>query len=216
MKPILDYSCWSALFEQTKSTFTPALPVATANEIVQFLKTKQWSTGGWIPSKSNETIFYKVADSHNKNGQVHSSAAQYLNQDMYALGVTECKLFLMDKPETSWINSQLVFGKMYAIYSKGEGEQGTTIDKFTPIGSEDKLVEGNQYDQTQKYAFAYHFVSDPSSIQFAVNLYNLFGEKAKYHFKKQVSAIASGISDASYKWLNDYKSNASTLLSKLS
>lgn len=216
MELILNFNKWQKLNEQASSfkTFTPTLPVATANEIIQFLKDNQWSTGGWVPLKANETILYKVDDSHNKGGQIQSVGVQ--NNPIDALGVTVYKLYLMDKTPESFALSQLSFGNAYSILSKqGSGENGSPIAEFKTIGTQLKGEASSQFSNANKYSFAARFV-DPENVEFGAKLYNLMGPKAKDHFKKQVTAISGGkIADKDATYLNQYKASAAQLLSKL-
>jgi uncharacterized protein (DUF4213/DUF364 family) len=213
---ILNFAKWQKLHEQSSSfkTFTPTLPVATANEIVEFIKTNQWSTGGWVPLKANETVFYKIDDRHNSTGQIMSTAMQ--NNPVDALGVTVYKLYVMDKTPESWPLSQLSPGNMYSILSsQGTGEDGSPIADFKTIGTWLRAESPSQFVQTNKYGFASLFV-DPSTVEFGAKLYTLMGPKAKEQFKKQVQAIAGGkIADKDATYLNQYKASAATLLSKL-
>lgn len=213
---ILNFAKWQKLHEQSSSfkTFTPTLPVATANEIIQFLKTNQWSTGGWVPLKANETILYKVDDSHNKGGQIQSVGMQ--NNPVDALGVTVYKLYLMDKTPESFALSQLSPGNMYSILSnQGSGEDGSPIADFKTIGTWLRAESPSQFSNTNKYGFASLFV-DPSMVEAGATLYKLMGPKAKEHFKKQVEVIAAGkIADKYASYLNQYKTSAASLLTKL-
>lgn len=215
---ILNFAKWQKLHEQSSSfkTFTPTLPVATANEIIQFLKLKdnQWSTGGWVPLKTKENILYKVNDSHNKGGQIQSVAMQ--NNPVDALGVTVYKLYLMDKTPESFALSQLSPGNMYSILSnQGSGEDGSPIADFKTIGTWLRAESPSQFSNTNKYGFASLFV-DPSMVEAGAALYKLLGAKAKEHFKKQVEVIAAGkIADKDASYLNQYKVSAANLLAKL-
>jgi len=218
MELILNFSKWQKLNEQASSfkQFEQTLPAATANAIIEFIKTNKWSTGGWVPLKENETVFYKISDNHNSTGQIMSTAVQ--NNPVDALGVTVYKLYLMDRnPAESWKLSQLSLGNSYSIFSRtGTGENGSPIAEFKTIGT---MLKGesisSQFSNTNKYGFASLFV-DPSTVEFGAKLYTLMGPKAKEHFKKQVQAIAGGkIADKDATYLNQYKASAATLLSKL-
>lgn len=215
---VLNFNDWNRINEGNQFGFnfeSKHMSKEIANELLGFLKTNKFSTGGWMVSKANETVLYQLSPSHNANGDVVAKSMQ--NNPVDYLNITLWKINLA---KNSAIASQLNMGPDVNLYTsisnEGEEGSGTPVAGFKLVGTQDRQEEWERPDWRNKYGLISQFL-DASNAKSYAKFMPLMPAGIKEHMKQQLTTVAQGKAQGDDSYLNDaeYKGVANTLLAAI-